>query len=224
MIADALKARKEAAMQELAKLIKDQQAVPINYNHYYTDNVHKKRAERIEAQLKKHVPNNTSSPSTTSRCNLGDHYHKPDTDTKEELERAISKWKDSVTADMEEFSCEESLDCLDAIYKVINSQAISKLTYTCPCTYPHQHTNCFKTKQVQLKVFVANVTTQVIERHLMADLYNIFSPMTVLNMTDAKIQSIVSEPDSTKRQRMFLSDRVKKLGEGQEIFRGFMDN
>lgn len=58
----------------------------------------------------------------------------------------------------------------------------------------------------------------------MADLYNIFSPMTVLNMTDAKIQSIVSEPESTKRQRMFLSDRIKKLGEGQEIFRGLVGN
>lgn len=117
MIADALKTRKQTAIEELAKIINDKKAVPINYNHYYTDNVHKKRAERIEAQLKKHVPD--SSPgSTTSRCNMGTHYHKPDTDTKEELERAISKWKDSVSADMEEFSCEESLDCLEAIYKV----------------------------------------------------------------------------------------------------------
>lgn len=58
----------------------------------------------------------------------------------------------------------------------------------------------------------------------MADLYSIFSPMTVLNMTDAKIQSIVSEPESTKKKRMLLCDRVKKLGEGQEIFRGFMDH
>lgn len=56
----------------------------------------------------------------------------------------------------------------------------------------------------------------------MADLYNIFSPMTVLNMSDAKVQSIVSEPESTKRQRTFISDRIRKLEEGQEIFRGFM--
>lgn len=118
MIAGALKDRKEAASQELAKLIKDKKAVPINYNHYYTDNVHKKRAERIEAQLKKYVPANGLDPVPASRCSMGGHYHKPDTDTKEELERAISKWKDSVTADMEEFSCEESLDCLEAIYKV----------------------------------------------------------------------------------------------------------
>lgn len=125
MIADALKARKEAAMKELAKIINDKKAVPINYNHYYTDNVHKKRAERIEAQIKKHVPDSASPASTTSRCNLGTHYHKPDTDAKEDLERAISKWKDSVTADMEEFSCEESLDCLEAIYKVSDELATS---------------------------------------------------------------------------------------------------
>ncbi|KKY37464.1 putative interferon-induced gtp-binding protein mx [Diaporthe ampelina] len=193
MIAGALEDRKEAAIQELTKLIKDKKAVPINYNHCYTDKVHEKRTERVEVQLKKYVPEKISAAASTRRCSLGDHYYKPATDTKEELDRAISKWKDSVTADMEEFSCEESLDCLEAIYKV------------------------------QLKVFFANVTTQVIERHLMADPCNIFSPMTVLNMSDAKVQSIVSEPESTKRQRMFLSDRIKKLGEGQGIFRIFMD-
>lgn len=77
--------------------------------------------------------------------------------------------------------------------------------------------------QVQQKVFVANVTTQVIERHLVADLNNIFSPMVVLGMTDAKVQSIVSETDSTKRERNFLCDRIKRLEEGQEIFRGILD-
>ncbi|KAJ0122283.1 hypothetical protein J7T55_002795 [Diaporthe amygdali] len=193
MVADVLKSRKEAALQELERLIKDKKAVPINYNHYYTDNVHKKRGERIEAQLKKYVPQNTSPASSTSRCSLGTHYYQSQSETKDQLERAISKWKDSVTADMEEFSCEESLDCLDAIYKV------------------------------QLKVFVANVTTQVIERHLLAELYNIFSPMTVLQMSDAKIQGIVSEPESTKRRRDLLSHQINKLEEGQEIFRGVMD-
>lgn len=130
MIANALKTRKEAAMNELSKIINDKKAVPINYNHYYTDNVHKKRAERIEAQIKKHFPNSTSSASTTSRCNLGTHYHKPDADIKEELERAISNWKDGVTADMEEFSCEESLDCLEAIYKVSDKLETSPLNKT----------------------------------------------------------------------------------------------
>lgn len=57
----------------------------------------------------------------------------------------------------------------------------------------------------------------------MVDLQDIFSPMATVKMTDAKIQSIVSEPDSTKRQRIFLTDRINKLEEGQEIFRGVME-
>lgn len=75
---------------------------------------------------------------------------------------------------------------------------------------------------MQQKTFIANVTTQVIERHLVRDLHSIFSPMVVINMSDAKVENMVSEPSATKRQRTFLSDRVKKLEEGQEIFRGVL--
>lgn len=74
-----------------------------------------------------------------------------------------------------------------------------------------------------MKVFIANVATQVIERHLLVGLQDIFSPMATVEMTDAKVQSIVSEPESTKRQRVFLTDRINKLEEGQEIFRSVMD-
>lgn len=118
MVADVLKTRKEAALQELERLIKDKKAFPINYNHYYTDNVHKKRGKRIEDQLKKHIPG--SVKVMPINCSMGHHYGAPQTNTKDELERAMSRWGDSVSNDMEEFSCEESLDCLEAIYKVIN--------------------------------------------------------------------------------------------------------
>lgn len=121
MVADVMKTRKEAALQELAKLIKDKDAVPINYNHYYTDNVHKKRAERIEAQIKKYVPEDRLA-SPPARYKRGSHQDEAQTSTKDELEWAISKWRDTFSADMEEFSCEESLDCLDAIYKVRSYQ------------------------------------------------------------------------------------------------------
>lgn len=77
-------------------------------------------------------------------------------------------------------------------------------------------------EQVQQKTFIANVTTQVIERHLVRDLHSIFSPMVVINMPDAKVEGMVSEPSATKRQRIFLNDRVKKLEEGQEIFRSIL--
>lgn len=41
-------------------------------------------------------------------------------------------------------------------------------------------------------------------------------------MTDAKVESLVSEPAATKRQRVFLTDRIKKLEAGEEIFRNVM--
>ncbi|KAG8159838.1 hypothetical protein KVR01_010475 [Diaporthe batatas] len=191
MVMDAMKAREQAALQELAKLIKDKNAVPINYNHYYTDNLHKARGKRLGDQLEKHAP---APPIQQNgpKCSLGNHYYQHQIDPTGGVSRAVSKWTDEASADMEEFSCEEALDCLKAIYKV------------------------------QQKVFVANVTVQVIERHLLADLNEIFSPMVLLNMSDDKVQIIVSERESTKRQRIFLTDRITKLEQGQRIFRGVL--
>lgn len=41
-------------------------------------------------------------------------------------------------------------------------------------------------------------------------------------MSDAEVEGIAAEPASAKRQREFLEDRVRKLEDGQEIFRGVM--
>lgn len=71
---------------------------------------------------------------------------------------------------------------------------------------------------MQQKTFIANMATQVIERHIVRGLHEIFSPMVAINMSETKVQSIVSEPSATKRLRKFWTDRVKKLEEGQEIF------
>ena len=70
-----------------------------------------------------------------------------------------------------------------------------------------------------MKVFVANVTTQVIERHIVRGLENIFSPTAVIQMSDAEAEAIASEPASATRQREFLDDRIKKLEEGRSILR-----
>lgn len=122
---DEMKARKRMALQELARLIKDKNSVPINYNHYYTENVHKSRGKRLGDQLEKHVPD--PGQVVRSQCNLGSHYYH--NDTKVELGRVISKWSDAVSADMEDFSCEEALDCLKAIYKVTPPARPSKILH-----------------------------------------------------------------------------------------------
>lgn len=76
--------------------------------------------------------------------------------------------------------------------------------------------------QVSQKTFVANVTTQVVERHIIRGLEKIFSPVTVNGLTDKEVEAVASEPANAKRQREFLEDRIAKLKDGQSIFRSVM--
>ena len=76
--------------------------------------------------------------------------------------------------------------------------------------------------QVSQKVFVANITTQVVERHLIRGLETIFSPIVVHKLSDPEVERIASEPAAARRHRDFLMDRIQKLRDGQEIFKGVM--
>ncbi|MCJ1404013.1 hypothetical protein MMC11_007237 [Xylographa trunciseda] len=107
-------------------------------------------------------------------------------------DQVIKRYTQHIDPDMERHSCEEALDCMMAIYKV--SQ----------------------------KTFVANVTTQVVERHIVRGLELIFSPLTILGMKDAELEAIASEPLSAKRKREFIGDRIEKLKRGQTILRKVM--
>ncbi|OCK79876.1 dynamin family protein-like protein [Lepidopterella palustris CBS 459.81] len=94
--------------------------------------------------------------------------------------------------DMETHSCEGILHCVMAIYKVFQ------------------------------ETFIANVTQQVIERHMVRGLEDIFSPIVVNALSDAEVEAIASEPPAAKRNRTFLEDRLEKLTEGQRILRHVM--
>ncbi|KAF5493180.1 Interferon-induced GTP-binding protein Mx1 [Colletotrichum fructicola] len=121
-------------------------------------------------------------------CSRGLHYDKFDPEI--ELSKVISACvkSNATTVDMDKFSGEEALDCLRAIYKV------------------------------QYKVFIANVTTQVIERQMVRGLDKVFSPLVVISMADDTVEAIASERPATKRRRIFLTNRVEKLKEGRQIF------
>lgn len=106
MVLPVLKIRLQAAWKELENLLEDRRGFPLNYNHYYTDTVHRKRQERIQRQIETHV-NRTNN----DEIGFGKRPH-------DLLKEFISSWSQSATPDMEEFSCEEALDCLLAIYKV----------------------------------------------------------------------------------------------------------
>lgn len=76
--------------------------------------------------------------------------------------------------------------------------------------------------QVSEKDFVANITVQVIERHIVRGLEYIFSPITVSQLLDAEILSV--GPDSTKKEREALTENVRILTEGQLILSELMSS
>ncbi|KAF6222582.1 hypothetical protein HO133_000628 [Letharia lupina] len=118
--------------------------------------------------------------------------HPTQAPTSTDADQAIENYSRRIDPNMENVSCEEALDCLLAIY------------------------------EVSQKTFVANVTTQVVERHIIRGLEKIFSPVAVNGLTDPEVEAIASEPASAKRQRQFLEDRIAKLKDGQSIFRSVM--
>ncbi|KAH7012256.1 interferon-induced GTP-binding protein Mx [Microdochium trichocladiopsis] len=187
MVHKQLQLRKSAASQELGKLLEDLRGFPINYNHYYTDMIQRRRQERLEKNLGVFMP--AAFPHQSyEKCSRGSHYEKyvPELDMNRVVQAVMKS--NATTIDMDTFSIEEALDCMRAIYKV------------------------------QYKTFVANVTTQVIERHLVRGLENIVSPLVVVKMSDSEVEAIALEQTTTKQQRIMLVSRVRILEEGRAIF------
>ncbi|KAI6347931.1 hypothetical protein MCOR25_010870 [Pyricularia grisea] len=180
-----LEERKAKAREELRMLIEDLKGFPINYNHYYTDNLHRTGEDKLRTRLNAINPALLEHRSSMN-CSRGAHYDKFDLEL---VIGTLSKATSESSVDMEKFSCEEALDCLHAIYKV------------------------------QLKVFVANVTNQVIERHMLRDLEHVFSPLVVATMNDTEVKSVALESSAIHHQRKFLLDRISKLEESRVIFR-----
>ncbi|KAK6607732.1 dynamin family protein [Botrytis cinerea] len=180
-IEDELRNRNAAATQELDNLIVDNLNHPINYNHYYTDTIKNRQQERANAELEKCCQDASAGVETSEGVQLGPVI--------ERLRESLFK---STEKDMEVVSCEAALDCVMAIYKVLQ------------------------------KVFIANVTTQVVERHIVRGLERIFDPVAVNKMSDKDVEAIASEPGQARQERAYLEDQIKKLGEGKRIFRTIM--
>ncbi|KAH6713320.1 dynamin family protein-like protein [Leptodontidium sp. MPI-SDFR-AT-0119] len=187
-IHDALKARSTAAHEELGRIMEDVGGYPINYNHYYTETIKKRRTNRQRIALVKTAKKATKTVTFEDPSE----GRQPVSTTTVDIDQIVNELSASNDQNMESFGSEEALDCLLAIYKV--SQ----------------------------KTFIANVTTQVIERHIVRGLEKIFSPVVVNAMSDTEVEAIASEPHSAKRQREFLEDRIKKLQDGHNIFKGVM--
>lgn len=71
-------------------------------------------------------------------------------------------------------------------------------------------------------MFIDNVTVQVIERHIMNGLEDIFSPLAVSMLADEIIEGIASENTSDKKKREYYEEQIKKLEGGQRVFRSMI--
>ncbi|CZS99270.1 related to Mx2 protein (GTPase protein) [Rhynchosporium agropyri] len=182
-IEEELKARNRKAIDELEKVINDLRNYPINYNHYYTDTITKRRLDRQKAAFEKSIKEASAD---------GHDFSTRKAVTNIDMPRAMNIYSKRIDPDMNKFSCEEALDSLFAIYKVMQ------------------------------KTFIANVTTQVIERHIVHGLELIFSPVVVNSLEPAQAEALASEPKSSKRKREHLVEQIKKLEEGHEIFKSVM--
>jgi hypothetical protein len=99
----------ERARNNLRNILKDEAAHPITYNHYYTDNIQNARAD----SAKKHLQ---ASMDHAIAHEWNEKLHVSNTQV--DLKRLCSSLKNRVVVDMTEQVGEESLEALNAYYKV----------------------------------------------------------------------------------------------------------
>lgn len=113
-----LHTRHKEALEELKSIIEDLRSYPINYNHYYTNTITKRREDRQKEILSEILE------EATQHVKLDD-YMSTHTSTIVDINQVVQKFSNNSELDMERFSCEEALDCLLAIYKVSQYARIS---------------------------------------------------------------------------------------------------
>ena len=128
LIQDKLTARRENAQEELDKIMIDVKNYPINYNHYYTETINKRRQDRQKKSLSKCIDDATTRTQVFGQQGS----------TSIDVDQALAKYVQKTDPNMEVVSCEEALDCLYAIYKVSHSYSLLKPTRL---SYPPVSTN-----------------------------------------------------------------------------------
>ncbi|EGD94406.1 hypothetical protein TESG_01924 [Trichophyton tonsurans CBS 112818] len=114
----------------------------------------------------------------------------PGYQTKEYIEpdKFLSSIDSNVEKNMDKFAAEQALDTLDAYYKT------------------------------ERKYFIDVIAKQVIERHLVAPLTEVFAPKVLARYSDKQIHFLAAETIDVIRRREHLESRDKILKEGQEAF------
>ncbi|KAL6862532.1 hypothetical protein ACO1O0_002766 [Amphichorda felina] len=67
------------------------------------------------------------------------------------------------------------------------------------------------------RIFVRNVVTQVVERHLLLGMLRLFNPIEILRMPDQIIEAIAAENKETRDRRMALKEQKDAIEEARNI-------
>jgi len=96
------------------------EAYPINYNHYYTDTIKRRRQNRQLAVIKEVAEKVNGATILPEQEDDEDQEYdeEPDATRSFDVEQFVKTLAERNDNDMETFTCEEALDCLFAIYKV----------------------------------------------------------------------------------------------------------
>lgn len=67
------------------------------------------------------------------------------------------------------------------------------------------------------RVFVRNVITQVVERHLLLGMFYIFNPVEILHLLDGTIKAIAAENKETRERRIVLKKQRDAIQEARNV-------
>lgn len=187
-----LEISRQNAQVELQKIIDDEKRQPITYNHYYTDNIQNARHESLKNAIQKAM-----------KVVVDEDWHGKFHISNNQLdsEKLLASLQKRVVVNMDDQACSEALAGLAAYYKV------------CIVSTTILSSRALILAQVALKTFVDNICRQVIERHILSNLPEVFSPTTVMGFSDDELLRIASEPEIQRRQRQTLIALVQGLGD-----------
>ena len=190
--------RIQGANQRLEGLLIDRQRHAITYNHYYTDVLQSLREKRQVNQLVTKIQRFIGSSG------------KIDSDDASRLASLLTTQSEH---DMDAYACSELLDSLQAFYKVSTQDQNYPRSWV-PFTIDAIANTIIK---VALKTFVDNVAIQVIEGLLISNIWSVFSPSDIGQMSPSVISKIAAESTESQALRQQLNRKLQTLERGLEI-------
>ena len=124
IIEESLKTRLKASKEELKKLLQDWKHYPITYNHYYTIAIQRMQYEKNRAEFEQ------SLKDTITISQMYDIYWNIIQVSKVDPEEVICDFYKKLKLDIDDHSCNNTLDNLYTFYKVGPYRSLQADTYS----------------------------------------------------------------------------------------------